>query len=185
MNGERCTARKTNGQPCRGWRVAGSDKCNRHLFNPDARAKAAVRAEVMAWGLGSPDIDAGETLLKLLSQAVARAERYAAELEEHVAESDSLRQALVAQAYGEFGPVGEYVRGLVVLEAQERDRAANFAARAITAGLATRQVELAERQGALIAEVLRAVLNDPELGLSEQQRKAAPGVARKHLAIAS
>lgn len=185
MGAPRCTGRKNNGEPCRGWRVPGSDKCRRHLPNPIARANAAVRAEVMAWGLGSPDVDPGETLLKLVSQSATRAQRYATELEELVAESPSLRAALVAQAYGEFGPTGEYVRGLAQLEAAERDRCAAFCAKAIAAGLAERQVRLAERQGALIAEVLRAVLDDPELGLTETQRRAMPHVARRHLAIVS
>lgn len=53
---------------------------------------------------------------------------------------------------------GEAIRGLVQLEAQERDRAAGMAAKAVAAGLATRQVELAEKQGALVADVIRAVL---------------------------
>lgn len=53
---------------------------------------------------------------------------------------------------------GEAIRGLVQLEAQERDRAAGMAAKAVAAGLATRQVELAERQGQLVADVIRGVL---------------------------
>lgn len=53
---------------------------------------------------------------------------------------------------------GEAIRGLVTLEAQERDRAAGMAAKAVAAGLATRQVELAERQGQLVADVIRSVL---------------------------
>lgn len=52
----------------------------------------------------------------------------------------------------------EAIRGLVTLEAQERDRAAGMAAKAVAAGLATRQVELAEQQGALVASAIRAVL---------------------------
>lgn len=178
----RCTGHKKNGEPCKGWRHPGSTVCKRHLPNPQARANAAVRAEVMRWGLDAVTVDPGETLLKLVSQSAARAQRYADELEELVGESASLREALVAQAYGEFGPVGEYVRGLATLEAQERDRCATFAAKAIAAGLAERQVRLAERQGALIADVLRAVLSDATLGLSDEQRRAAPDVIRRHLA---
>jgi hypothetical protein len=62
---------------------------------------------------------------------------------------------------GEFGSIyqtEEAIRGLVQLEAQERDRAAGMAAKAVAAGLATRQVELAEKQGELVADVIRAVL---------------------------
>lgn len=67
---------------------------------------------------------------------------------------------------------GEAIRGLVTLEAQERDRAAGMAAKAVAAGLATRQVELAERQGQLVHDVIRGVLGD--LGLDV----ADPGVVR-------
>jgi hypothetical protein len=182
----KCAGHKRNGEPCQRPPVAGAKVCRSHgAAAPQVKAMAAVRAEVMRWGLGNSDIDPAETLLRLLSQSVARAERYAAELEDLVGESKNLREALVAQAWGEFGPTGEYVRGLATLEAQERDRAAGFAARAVAAGLAERQVKLAERQGALIADLLRSVLNDPALGLTDEQRRLAPGVARRHLAAAS
>lgn len=182
MSAPRCTAHKKNGDPCLGWRVDGADKCRRHLFNPQARAKAAVRAEVMAWGLDAPTVDPGETLLRLVSQAAARAQRYAAELEDMVAGEANLRDALIREAHGEFGPVGEYARGLVMLEAQERERCASWCVKAIAAGLAERTVRLAEKQGALIADVLRSVMGDETLGLSEEQRRAMPDVIRRHLA---
>jgi hypothetical protein len=76
---------------------------------------------------------------------------------------------------------GEAIRGLVTLEAQERDRAAGMAAKAVAAGLATRQVELAERQGALVADLIRALFADPELGLTVEQAARAPQVAARHL----
>jgi hypothetical protein len=76
---------------------------------------------------------------------------------------------------------GEQNRGLADLEAKERDRCANFAAKAITAGLAERQVRLAERQGELIVQVLTAVFDD--LGLSEEQQEVAPDVIARHLTL--
>lgn len=179
----KCAASTSAGNPCKMAAVRGALVCHKHGGSaPQVKAKAAVRAELMSWGLDSPTVDPGETLLKLVSQSAGRAQRYADELEQHVGESDSLREALIAQAYGEFGPVGEYVRGLATLEAQERDRCATFCAKAIAAGLAERQVRLAERQGALIADVLRAVMGDASLGLSDEQRRAMPDVIRRHLA---
>jgi hypothetical protein len=183
---QRCTGRNQLGGQCKRLAPLGGTVCRFHGGGAkQVKAKAAVRAEVLQWGLGDAHSDPGEVLLRLVTQAAARVERYAAELEAHVAESPTLRAALVAQAYGEFGPIGEYIRGLAVLEAQERDRCANFAAKAVAAGLAKRTVELAERQGQLIAEVLRAVLADPELGLTAEQRRAVPDVARRHLALVS
>lgn len=177
-----CTGTTSAGNPCKRPPIAGALVCRVHGgAAPQVKAKAAVRAEVMAWGLDAPTVDPGETLLKLLSQSAARAQRYASELEDLVAESPNLRAALVAQAYGEFGPTGEFVRGLATLEAQERDRCATFAAKAIAAGLAERTVRLAERQGQLIADVLRSVMGDPSLGLSDEQRAVMPDVIRRHL----
>lgn len=185
MTAARCTGRKKNGEQCKGWRVPGSTVCRRHLINPVAKARAAMRAEVLHLGFNLDEVDPGEILLKLVAQSSHRCAELAAELERHVAESPSLRQALVGEAYGEFGPVGEYVRGLAQLEAAERDRCAGFAAKAIAAGLAERTVRLAERQGEMLAEVLRVVLADPVLGLSREQQAAVPGMIRRHLAIAA
>jgi hypothetical protein len=52
---------------------------------------------------------------------------------------------------------GEAIRGLAKLEADERDRCANFAGKAVAAGLAERQVRLAEKQGAMLAAVIAGV----------------------------
>lgn len=182
----KCTGRTTSGNPCKLDAVRGALVCHKHGASaPQVKAKAAVRAELMTWGLDAPTVDPGETLLKLVSQSAARAQRYADELEQLVAESPTLREALVAEARGEFGPVGEYVRGLAQLEAQERERLATWCTKAIAAGLNERMVRIAEQQGALVAELLRNVLDDPELGLTAEQRRAVPGVARRHLAIAN
>lgn len=58
-----------------------------------------------------------------------------------------------ADRHGRVYAVDEGIRGLAKLEAEERDRCANFAAKAVAAGLAERMVRLAERQGALMAEL--------------------------------
>lgn len=179
----KCTGHKPDGSPCGRWPINGSTVCPAHGAGaPQVKAKAAVRAELMTWGLDAPTVDPGETLLKLVSQASARAQRYAAELEDMVSGETNLRDALIREAYGEFGPVGEYARGLVMLEAQERERCASWCVKAIAAGLAERQVRMAEKQGALIADVLRSVMGDATLGLSEEQRRAMPDVIRRHLA---
>lgn len=187
----KCQGTNRQGNPCRLEAIEGGSVCWRHGGRaPQVKAKAAIRAELQSWGLDAPTVDPGETLLKLVSQAAARAQRYADEIEQLVAESPSLREALVAEVWaptedGGSYKAGEYIRGLVVLEAQERERCANWATKAIAAGLAERQVRLAERQGAMIADVLRAVLGDPELGLTAEQRRAIPNVARRHLNLAS
>lgn len=85
--------------------------------------------------------------------------------------------ALIGHTYaadkeGGVFATGEAIRGLVQLEAQERDRAAGMAAKAVAAGLAERQVRLAEQQGLLVAQLIRGLLGDLGLDASD------PGVAR-------
>jgi hypothetical protein len=63
----------------------------------------------------------------------------------------------------------------------ERNHLVNVCKVAIACGLAEREVRLAEQQGQLLAEVLRAVFGDPALGLTVTQRAAAMTVASQHL----
>jgi len=68
-----------------------------------------------------------------------------------------------ASSGGEMGGVfasGEAIRGLVQLEAAERDRAANMAAKAAAAKLGERQIALAEEQARQVVGLLRGVLNE-------------------------
>lgn len=72
-------------------------------------------------------------------------------------------------------------RVLVQLYGEERDRVAKVAKAALDAGVAERAVGLAERHGAFLAELLRRVFADPELGLGSAQQERLPDVLRRHL----
>lgn len=65
----------------------------------------------------------------------------------------------------------------------ERNRLIAVTKAALDAGIAERQVQLAEAQGLMLASVIRAILDDLEL--SALQRDKAPGVIRQHLLAAS
>ncbi len=197
---ERCRSHKSAGVPCGRWPRRGTEVCDSHGGKaPQVRTRAAVRAELMGWGLGDTTVDPGETLLRLVTQSAARCEFYAGllrdafdaaerlRLAQEAPESDLLGAAtarldlertfntggvsvLIGHTYAgtqTSGVIatGEAIRGLAKLEADERDRCANFATKAVAAGLAERQVRLAERQGAMvlaiIAETLRALGHDP------------------------
>jgi hypothetical protein len=119
----------------------------------------------------------------------------AVELPEHAARQvarDQLRRiflagpvaALIGHTYtstkdGDVFATGEAIRGLARLEAEERDRCASFAAKAVAAGLAERQVRLAERQGQEMAGVFRRVL--AALGLSAEQAALVPGLLAREV----
>lgn len=56
---------------------------------------------------------------------------------------------------------------------EERDRNTRVATEAIRLGLEARSVTVAERQGSLMADMVRVALGAPELGLSAAQQKLA------------
>lgn len=175
---------KQTGQQCRRKAIPGGEVCHWHGgAAKQVKARAGVRAEVMSWGLGDSTVDPGDVLLRLVTQSAARAQRYAQELEAMVAESPSLREALVADSGqrredGELYKRGEYIRGLAVLEAEERDRCANFATKAVAAGLAERTVRVAERQGQLMVEMVQAALREVDLA-PEQASAFKAALARQ------
>lgn len=185
----KCKGKNRAGGPCKKWPVKGALVCESHGGKaPQVAARARVRAELMAWGLDAPTVDPGQTLLRLVSQSAARAEAYATELFAQLdADTDGqLKAALVAEIWiptddGVRYKAGEYIRALALLEAQERDRCANFCRIAIAAGLAERQVRIAEQQGQLLAGILREIIGDAELALTTDQRTVLPAVIRRHV----
>lgn len=183
--------------------MRGATVCGKHGgMAPNVRKRAIVRAELAEWGLADTTEDPGELLLRLVAQSARRAAYYAELLrqqQERDAETTGVAQGLAelprelrgligfkiaaAGKDGDLYAAEEAIRGLVVLEAQERDRCARFAKLALDAGIAERQVRLAEQQVDMVAAALSAAI--AELGLSErQQREARAGVAR-HLRLAA
>lgn len=63
----------------------------------------------------------------------------------------------------------------------ERDHLVRTCIAAIKAGVAERKVQIAERQGQLIASMMFAFIHDLELGLTPDQIMSAPRLIRKHL----
>lgn len=185
------TRKRRDGTLCGARVIPGTKKCKTHagVSKDVARAKGAVVLELKSWGLGDSTVDPGEVLLRLVTQSAWRAERYAAEVQRMVTQAGSLQEALTGESWstsesGGSVKVGEYIRAMAKLESDERDRCANFATKAVAAGLAERQVRLAEQQGAMLASVIKAVLDD--LGLTPEQAARVPEVAARHLrAVAS
>jgi hypothetical protein len=186
----KCSRLRADKQPCKANAVKGTEplSCRRHVGKSLAkvRAEVAVRQEVLAWGLGDTKTDPGELLLRLVTQAALRADAYARELARVVDEKDgNLQKALTGDSWTSGGdmsePVktGEYIRAITKLEADERDRAASFATKAVAAGLAERQVRLAERQAEMAAAFVHAVLDELGVGGTPQAQQAI----QRHLTL--
>ena len=71
----------------------------------------------------------------------------------------------------------ETIGPLMVLYQTERDHFVKVAKSCIEAGIAERQVQIAEQQGQLIADLFKAVFED--LGIADDPR--IPAVVRRHL----
>jgi hypothetical protein len=162
----KCGKHRTDGQPCGAQAVDGTDACIRHAGRPTAehKARGAIVTEVRRWNVGDVAEDPGTLLLRLMTVSEWNRQAYEAEIDRILTATDlHLSDALVAETLvldkeGHTHVVGEYIRGIVTLEAQERDRAANLAVKALAAGIAERQVRIAEQQGVLVARVLRDAL---------------------------
>src|SRR5215217_5052106 len=95
-----CTAvSKQTGKQCKAKAIPGGTVCRWHGGAAgQVKAKAAVRAELLGWGLGDATVDTGETLLRLVTQSAARAERYAMLLEEAYEAAEGLKRSFDAGA---------------------------------------------------------------------------------------
>lgn len=164
-----CTGHKGDGTPCGNPPARGANVCHFHGAKaPQVAKRAIVRAELEAWGLTDQTVDPGVMLLRLVAQSARRAARYADLLEADYA--DKQIAALIGSSFDEDGhKSGEYIKGLAALEAAERDRCANFAAKAVSAGVAERAVRVAEQLGGALTVFVRALLTDLGRALADGQ----------------
>lgn len=166
-----CEAKsKRTKQQCRANALRGTvpPRCRHHAGSGKARAYAAVRAELMMWQTTDVLEDPNQVLLRLMSQSYRRAAYYGWILEQLQDDAGSQLEDLtitligtVKKAAGKDGFIfdsEEAIRGMIVLEGQERDRAARFAKLAIDAGIADRIVRIEESKAAEVVGLIRRVL---------------------------
>lgn len=167
---QRCGAMGRSAKPCElpaGWgtKHAGSGYCKHHTGSTPNGEKHAARQQVsaMAAAMGDGvDADPFETILSAIRQARAEVVLFgelAAE-HEHPMEDGSLR------------PEIRYRQ-------QAMSRAVEYARVAIAAGVAQRQVAIAESLGAQLGGILQRVIG--RLELSPAQMRLVPDVVRGEL----
>ncbi|MFC0626148.1 hypothetical protein [Kribbella deserti] len=199
-----CTKQRKAGRgECHSIALTGTDKCRMHAGERSDVVKARAMA-ITAWSAigGDPTVEPGRIILSLLQMSWLRLHLYAQLLAAQADaegwepdnvddEGDEVEFAVAGSTGGLIGHTfapskeggrvvtGEAVRGLVLLEAQERDRCAKLAKTAHDMGIAEREVRLAEQQGELLAGVIKRVLGDLDLTVEQQQR--VPAVVGQHL----
>lgn len=187
----RCTARRSNGEPCGNRPMRGQTVCRKHGgASPQARAAAdrRIAADVWARSFGAPaeSADPTETVLDEIRWAAG----HVAWLRERVQETEPEAlvwgvESEVDKGAGEFPGVdvtrSAKTNAWVRLYGEERDRLLRMCKIAHDMGIAERHVELAERVGTLMADLLRGVLG--ELQLTEEQREIASAAVPRHLRL--
>jgi hypothetical protein len=163
-------------------------------------AKVKGKARITAWSaMGAPSeggtVDAGMAVLGMLQMSWLRAHAYGELLRRQVIEQGEdgpLQQedmpdssGLIGFTYGAAGRDGtiyaqsEAVRGLVLLESQERDRVVKYAKVAHDMGISDRITSLAEKWGDLVITRIMTVLDG--LNLTEEQESMVPALIQAHL----
>jgi hypothetical protein len=158
------TCHKSSGDICDGHPVTGGTICWRHLPGKKARANAIVRREFFSI-VPTGEFDLGRGMLRLAQQADARATMLANLIDHGLPDDpgdiDGVVKLLIGDAYDENGnKSGEFIKGLVTLEAQERDRAFRYMAECAKAGIVERLVQLEEDKAAGLLTALRLMLTD-------------------------
>lgn len=196
----KCTAKRTNGTPCNAYAVKGLKVCRVH-GGSSKRAKAAaarrveeekakrVAANELQRFRAGTDVDPAAKLLDMLYVAAGE-ERVWGEQVQRLRETAPHKLTAVQTRISvgkDRGGTTElrHVDATVAVEyrlwTEAQERVAKFAAAALRAGVEERRVKLAEDQGALVAQVIRGVLND--LKLSKEQAAVAPEVVTRHLKL--
>jgi len=192
MTAEKCTATsKQTGKRCGAWPIPGLTVCGHHGGRaPQAKAAAtrrldedAARRQAARLGL-SRDVAPGEALLEEVRRCAGLVdffEQRVAELSDgdddgdvtplvwgHVEEK--VEETTAGQFPGTTRTRTESAQPSVwyQLYAAERDRLVKASTAALKAGVEERRVRLAEQQGALVAAVIRRVLE--RLGLTVEQQ---------------
>lgn len=145
----------------------------------DAERKAARILARRLPTYGSPElrpIQFAEAYARLTAVACARAEFYGELLAQQYARegpSGLVGHKFDADREGNLYEVSEELRGLVRLEAEERDRAAKLIRDGVRLGLEAKQVDVMRSYGATVVAALREMCNEISIPWDDNARRAA------------
>lgn len=176
-----CNGHRKDGSPCQGPAVTGAEKCRMHLGKKASAVIADAKVRELADTYGLPVETTPE---QAILDEVQRTAGHVRWLEEqvHALKRGELVWGVtrVKEGGDDAGITEEAVpHALLRLYQEERRHLVNVCAAALRAGIEERRVKLAEQQGALVAQVIRGILED--LKLTSEQRAQVPEVVPRHL----
>ena len=190
----RCKAKRRDGQQCGSHAVKGLEVCRMHGgSSPQSRAKrerflAEQKAAREVHRLAQPiDTDPAQALLDLVSSAAGEVAYWRARVDE-IQDRDEKRltSGLTKITEGKDRGGVTTLRTVETIAAIEyrmwidaQERLARYATAALRAGVEERRVRLAEDQGALVAQVIRRILD--RLDLSEWQAEMVGSIVPEEL----
>jgi hypothetical protein len=165
-----CGAKTRGGGKCKkqkGWGTEhlGTGRCKLHGGNTESGEKSAAKEAAVIMGQAL-DVDPHDALLTCVRIA-------AGEVAYCTGEIGTLEKATESTMFGEQLNIWIQVRQKAMLSL------AKFSKMALDAGVAERQVQVAERYGEMLATLISGILGD--LGLSKAQQKKAPAIVTRHL----
>lgn len=183
----KCNAQKTDGSGDKCSRAAGYGtdhlgwgRCKFHGGATPAGKIYAAKVEAADRILGFPiEIEPAEAILQQVRQSAGHVQWY----HQQILRFDDVTGGDAKQVLLQLSEQGWDRSAWVRLYNEERDRLTRFAKLALDAGVAERQVKLAESQGELVAVALRGILKD--LGLTPDQEMRAPEIVTRHLRAVS
>lgn len=178
--GPTCSAKTHSGKKCAkpaGWGTdhVGNGPCKYHGGGfPAVRRQAAKPALDMLVGYDVGPVDPWDALLmcvRITASEVAYYSLQIGQLEE--------RQIIESMIWGpnEIKQANIWMR----LRSKAVSDLARYSKMAIDAGVAERQVHLAEQMGDVLARLVDGVISD--LRLTKEQQQNVPGIVRRHLAL--
>lgn len=193
MQGRKCKGTTRAGGPCQNPPIVGGSVCRMHGGSaPAVRAAAARRAQEdearhQLATLGQPEaIDPAEALLQLIGWKYGEVKWLRSRVHDLPHQELTWGMAQTDVGIGAEGPIDKVTEKAApsvwwaLLRAAE-DQLADYAARALRAGIEKRRVKVAEQQGIMVHAVMMAVFD--RLALTPQQwdvaRAAAPEELRR------
>ena len=169
-----------------GWQTEhpGTGKCRFHAgLTKQSNIKAQrenllekAKVNEMIYGTPVEEIDPGAAVLQELARTAGHVQWLYEKMQE--VETEYGQDAALQQST----KMGRTPAVWIDLYYRERQHLLTVAKTAASMGIQERQIRMAEEQGRLLADVIRAFMNDPDLGLSPEQMVRAPELMRRHLA---